>query len=487
MTKKISFLILGLIISILANSQNWTQIGSSIDGEFEGDYFSQSLSLNSDGSILAVGAPWNDENGDNAGNVRVFQNNSGNWEQIGDNISGEIAGDKFGYSIGINSSGDIVAIGATQSSNGGTGYVKIYQNNSGTWEQIGDKIIGDNADDGFGKSISINDDGSIIAIGAPWNDNIANSSGLVKIFQNNADTWEQIGETLYGNLYMDNYGNSVSLSGNGTILAIGVPSHDGGTGFGYTAIYQNIGGTWTQVGDNIDAENGGDMFGVSVSLNTAGSIVAIGGTWANENNSGHVKIFQNIDDTWTQMGNTINGETANDYSGYSVSLNSDGNTIAIGSPWTVDYGNVRVFEYADNNWSQLGMNIEGSTVSDGFGCSISLNSSGNIVAVGAESFDDIYNNAGQAKIFENITTNINKISKDFFIFYPNPTNGIVNFEFAENNIKRVTVSDITGKQLIEITEIQQNKQIDLSGFDSGIYLINIQTNNEIFTTKIIKK
>jgi len=79
------------------------------------------------------------------------------------------------------------------------------------------------------------------------------------------------------------------------------------------------------------------------------------------------------------------------------------------------------------------------------------------------------------------------ISEDFISVFPNPTTGIINLGFREKNIECLIVRNITGKYIIEKTEIQQNEQIDLSGFDSGIYIISIQTDNEIFTTKIIKK
>jgi len=90
-----------------------------------------------------------------------------------------------------------------------------------------------------------------------------------------------------------------------------------------------------------------------------------------------------------------------------------------------------------------------------------------------------------APIYTNID-NQQKAVKNIFI-YPNPTNGIVNIEFVNNNIQKITISDITGKQIIEKTTIQQNEMIDLSSFESGIYIISIQTDNEIFTTKIVKE
>ena len=90
-------------------------------------------------------------------------------------------------------------------------------------------------------------------------------------------------------------------------------------------------------------------------------------------------------------------------------------------------------------------------------------------------------------VTENAFVGLEKLLQKGISIYPNPTNGIVNFQFNNNNIQKISISDITGKQIIEKTEIQQNEQIDLSGFDSGIYIISIQTDNEIFTTKVIKE
>ncbi|UCD32972.1 MAG: T9SS type A sorting domain-containing protein, partial [Desulfobacterales bacterium] len=63
----------------------------------------------------------------------------------------------------------------------------------------------------------------------------------------------------------------------------------------------------------------------------------------------------------------------------------------------------------------------------------------------------------------------------------------LNVEFADNNIQKLTISDITGNRIIEKTLIEQNETIDISGLASGIYIIGIQTDNEILTIKIIKE
>ena len=75
------------------SSQLWNQIGADLDGEGAGDYFGHSISISSNGNIIAIGGYYNDGNGSNSGHVRVFENNSGVWTQLGQDIDGESAGD----------------------------------------------------------------------------------------------------------------------------------------------------------------------------------------------------------------------------------------------------------------------------------------------------------------------------------------------------------------------------------------------------------
>ena len=103
------------------------QIGSDIDGEAASDISGYSVSLSSDGSIVAIGTPYNDGGGNNAGHVRVYQNVSGTWTQVGSDIDGEAASDQSGYSVSLSSDGSIVAIGAPYNDGGGNdaGHVRV--------------------------------------------------------------------------------------------------------------------------------------------------------------------------------------------------------------------------------------------------------------------------------------------------------------------------------------------------------------------------
>ena len=111
-----------------------------------------------------------------------------------------------------------------------------------------------------------------------------------------------------------------------------------------------FGQNWSQIGQDIDGEAANDYSGNSVSLSSDGNTVAIG-AYGNDGNgtfSGHVRVYKNTGGSWSQLGNDINGEAANDYSGWSVSLSDDGNTVAIGAYGNngngTFSGNVRVYK-----------------------------------------------------------------------------------------------------------------------------------------------
>ncbi|GAH51687.1 unnamed protein product, partial [marine sediment metagenome] len=141
---------------------------------------------------------------------------------------------------------------------------------------------------------------------------------------------------------LDRSGWSVSLSADGQTVAIGAPYNDGTTSYvnssvGHVRIYRWTGSTWQQLGIDIDGEAANDHLGTSVSLSADGQTVAIGAstrihTMGVFNTVGHVRIYRWTGSTWQQLGVDIDGEADGDYSGTSVSLSADGQTVAIGAP-----------------------------------------------------------------------------------------------------------------------------------------------------------
>ena len=126
-------------------NDEWVQVGSTIYGSNNNDLSGYSISLSSDGSVVAIGSIKNDDNGEDSGHVRIFKNNDGSWQQIGESIEGQNIGDNFGNAINLSTDGTFIAIGANLNDSNGnsSGNVRVFQNNNNKWEQIGSSIDGE--------------------------------------------------------------------------------------------------------------------------------------------------------------------------------------------------------------------------------------------------------------------------------------------------------------------------------------------------------
>ena len=134
------------------------------NGEASSDKFGTSVSMSHNGIFMAVGAPYaTGAVGAEAGHVRVFKYDGSAWNQLGNDIDGEATFDHSGISVSINKDGSIVAIGAYNNDGTGSdaGHVRVYQYSSGAWNQLGSDIDGEAGGDQSGISVSINDDGTI--------------------------------------------------------------------------------------------------------------------------------------------------------------------------------------------------------------------------------------------------------------------------------------------------------------------------------------
>ena len=321
--------------------------------------------------------------------------------QLGADIDGEAPNDNSGGSVSINATGDRLAIGAYFNDGNGasSGHVRIYDWNGTAWTQLGADIDGEATGDKSGYSVSINANGDRVAIGAYGNDGNGASSGHVRIYQWNGTTWTQIGQDIDGEAASDLSGGSVSMNAAGDRLAIGA-EYNNGSNAGHVRIYDWNGTAWIQLGQDIDGEAAYDYSGYSVSINANGDRVAIGALRNDGNgiDAGHVRIYDWNGTAWTQLGADIDGEAPNDNSGCSVSINAAGDRLAIGARSNDgNAGHVRIYEWNGTAWTQLGADIDGEAPNDNSGCSVSINAAGDRLAIGARSNDG---NAGHVRIYE---------------------------------------------------------------------------------------
>lgn len=384
----------------------WNQLSTDIVGKVTGDESGTSVSVSADGTIVAIGAR---SNTSNRGTVRVYKYNNTSWNQLGSDINGEASSDYSGQSVSLSANGQVVAIGANMNDGSGnllpdSGHVRVYEFNGTNWIQRGGDIDGEANGDQSGISVSLSEDGNVIAIGATMNDgsgNALSNSGHVRVYKYNASKtapqltnqslstfgpagWDRLGGDIDGEAVNDQSGFSVGISANGTIVAIGAIFNDATSGTndtsdnrGHVRVYRyNASKTtpqltnqslatfgpvgWDRMGSDIDGEVAADQSGFSVSLSANGTSVAIGSPLYDAGgvtNSGRVRVFAWNGTSWAQRGQNINGVELNENIGNSVSLSADGTILSVASvSKVVNYNYIT----STNTWNQIGSNVTGS-------------------------------------------------------------------------------------------------------------------------------
>lgn len=323
-------------------------------------------------------------------------------QQQGQDIDGEAAGDASGVAVSLSGDGNRLAIGAPQ--NGTFGHARVYEWSGTAWVQLGADIE-DTAPAGlnqFGNSLALSGNGNRLIVGAYLNNNAGgNQAGHAQIFDWTGAAWVQIGNSINGQLASANCGSSVAINQDGSRIMVGTPAN---TGFsnapGEVRIYHLVANTWTQVGQPIMGAASFNNFARdhgTISMNAAGSRVALGAP-ANSgaaNQAGHVRMFELVGTTWVQMGADINGIAALDRLGTTVSMDSAGTTVAMGAP-TVDFGSLSnvgaayVYRWTGTAWQQYGNTMFGANQDDNFGTSVALSSDGKALAVGGPAYSSVF-------------------------------------------------------------------------------------------------
>lgn len=217
------------------------------------DLFGFDVALSGDGGTLAVGAysegsaateidgNQTDNSLDQAGAVYVFGNGESGWAQQAYIKSSQTrAGNEFGYDLAISDNGDLLAVGA-RNEDANAGAVYVFSRAENVWTEEA-RLKASNAEerDRFGHNLEMNSDGSVLAVGANWEDstatgingnessNTAPNSGAVYVFGRTEGEWTQ---TAYvkapSTIEQAHFGSSVGLDASGDLLAVGAIWEDG--------------------------------------------------------------------------------------------------------------------------------------------------------------------------------------------------------------------------------------------------------------------
>lgn len=377
-----------------------------------GDRLGYSIAISSSGNTVAVGAYAADPLGYmQAGAVYIYGRNAGTWTQQGILIASDKAtNDYFGYSVAMNSDGSLVIVGAVQkNTNRGAAY--IFHNNFGTWTEL--QILQDPngaSNYYFGCSVSMSEDGAWIVIGSYADNTFANSSGSAIIFSYSGSNW--VYSAKYGaqdSAASDLFGICVAINGLGNYFIVGAYlDDDAGTSSGSAYIFYRAGDNWffqTKITASDAATD--DNFGRCVSMNRDGNIAIVSAFMDDTtyNNVGSVYVFIRSGTTWSQQAKlTPNDPVLDHWFGGSCTINKDGTIILMSANGDdakgTNAGAVYVFGKVAGIWTQqYKLTASDTATTDYFGYSVASNQDGTTLAIGTVYDDDKGTNAGAAYIF----------------------------------------------------------------------------------------
>ncbi len=259
-------------------SGDWQQVAELVaEGATAGDLFGESVAVSGDGGRVFVGAR---DRG--AGTVFVFEaDESGAFTQTAALSPNDLVpGDGFGFSLAAAADGNRLAVGASnQADSAGAVYV-FERDQTGSWVSTA-KLSANDARRGenFGWNLDLSADGSTLAIGASDQIGIWGSAGAVHLFAEDASGYVEVAKLGFGEPRYDQFGSTIALSANGSILLVGARNHDAlyrdaGAAFRYE---RNADGQYL-VEPVILAGDGapGDRFGAGGDLSEDGSTIALG-------------------------------------------------------------------------------------------------------------------------------------------------------------------------------------------------------------------
>jgi len=356
--------------SLVLDALRWMRLGRGAAGDSPGDGFGAAVSLSAGGTRVAAGARYHGGAGPNAGRVRVLEwasQGSEVWAPLGADLEGGAAGDLFGHSVAASADGALLAVGAP--GEGGGGRVHVFSwDGVGTWEAVAGLETTGAAGDSLGASISLSADGSRLAVGAPGGSYVATFARDPVA----GGAWQEV-DTILGDRSGDMFGASVSLSADGASLAVGAP------GTGHVSVWAWAGSSLAPVG----APLGGPGFGASVSLSGDGARLAVGAPGDEFGSDGarraKVAVFDRLETDGGEASYVELREVGSEgaAAGVSVALSHDGLSLAVGDV-RAD-GTARVSLFVDNGaaWA-LGDAREGR-----HGHAVSVSALGGRVAAGS--------------------------------------------------------------------------------------------------------
>lgn len=324
-------------------------------------------------------------------------------------------GDRFfGNSVAISADGNVLAVAQPFEPDSGI-HIFVRANGLYTLERIFES-----PDNLWIDSLTMSGDGRFVAFGSP---NASNGQGRVRVLDRNTSAISDLAAAIPGN--NDQFGRSISLSTDGTLMVIGATGEDapgqdpqvnGATESGAAYVFARNGATWQQQAFlKAGAPMSDGLFGYAVSIAGNGSRIAVGAA-GDSGSAGGINPQPNSQapyagavHTFVRVGNNWVLEAyikaphpdVDDMFGYAVKLSESGDTLVITAPgessaatWSgggdhtdnslLYNGAAFVYAFANDSWT-LERYLKGplARAFGVFGTGVAMDASGTLVAIGS--------------------------------------------------------------------------------------------------------
>ncbi len=260
----------------------------------------------------------------------------------------------LGLKVEISGDGNRVAFTHIGSNQQVPNMVSVYENTGSAWTQIGSPLEFENVQL-FGErdlDIALSEDGNKLIVGVMTSE-IANLAGEVTVFEYENEEWTPIGETFYGENVEDFLGSSVDISADGNRIAFGIGGKDElAEDVGQVKVFDLVEESWIQVGNTLTGEIEGESMGLAVSLSPSGNHIAVGSPNhrpAPAGSNGATRIFEFSEDVWSQKRSTIGPVSVSGRNGNEVFLVQGGDLVVVGTPVALG-GSYKSMYYFDDGW-----------------------------------------------------------------------------------------------------------------------------------------
>ena len=533
--KRLLLLNVFLFFTIIINAQGWGEIQKIVPYDRAiGDKFGYSVAMY--GDYLIISAQNKATTSSSNGAVYVYKHDiNGNWNQEQILTQSNIRQfDQFGNSVAMD--GDYLIVGCRGQDydendnnyiNGAPGAAYIFEKDgNGTWNQA-QKLVATNRTslDVFGDSVDIS--GNYAIVSAPWEDEDANEmntlayAGSAFIFERDAGgVWQRVQKIVASDRSEKVEFGDKAVAIDGNFIAVGVwrqfsDATGGNILSGAGAVYlfeRDNNGNWNEVQKIVASDREqGEWFGRSVDISGNTLIVGASKEYLTGNTNtqyGAAYIFErNGSGVWNEV-QKIKPDYLVHQSKFGQSVSIDGDNIIIGA-YRVDIGSAAdggaAFIFNKDGlgvWNQVAsIYDDDASTSDNFGFDVAIRGDNAVVGAQQEDEDELGLNfmqeAGSTYIFnvneQNTLDPLNTLSvtnnnlKDSINTYPNPVKDILNVDLLGyyQNVD-VNVYNSLGQLICKENYKNSNGfQLHLN-VAHGLYLVEIETENQLSTLRIVK-